>query len=204
MARKKDPAREAERREQMMATCYRLLATRSHHAMTLEAVAKELGGSKGQIAHYYPTKEALISATMRGALELYGQLLLAVATEEAPLRTRLKHLIAAALPDAELLRERIAFVAEVWSFAKTSPETREAVRAAHAGVYEVTRKLLDLGIEEGFVTAKNARALLLPISAMFDGLAVHAAHSDLDVEELRRHAEKTLELLLGLGGKSRV
>ena len=198
MARKKDPAREAERRELMMATCYRLLATRSHHAMTLEAVAQELGGSKGQIAHYYPTKEALIAATMRGALELYGQLLLAVAAEDAPLRTRLKHLIEVALPDGGALQERIAFVAEVWSFSKTSPETREAVRAAHAGVYEVTRKLLDIGIAEGFVTAKNARALLLPISAMFDGLAVHAAHSNLDVKQLRSHAEQTLELLLGI------
>ncbi len=199
MARKKDPVREAERRQQMMATCYRLLATRSHHAMTLEAVAAELGGSKGQIAHYFPTKEALIAATMRAALELYGQSLLMVAAEEAPLRTRLQRLIAVALPDESELRQRLAFVAEVWSFAKTSAETREAVRVAYASVHGVTRKLLDIGIAEGFVTAKNARSLLVPVAAMFDGLAVHGAHSGVDVKLLRRQAEETLVLLLGLG-----
>jgi len=201
VARKKDPVREAERRQLMMATCYRLLATRSHQAMTLEAVARELGGSKGQIAHYFPTKEALIAATMRAALEVYGQTLLTVAAEEAPLRARLKKLIAVALPDGPELRERLAFVAEVWSFAKVSAETREAVRAAYAGMHDVTRRLLDLGIEEGFVTAKNARALLVPVAAMFDGLAVHGAHSGVDVAKLRREAEATLELLLGFRRK---
>jgi AcrR family transcriptional regulator len=203
VARKKDPEREAERRQLMMATCYRLLATHSHQAMTLEAVAKELGGSKGQIAHYFPTKEALIAATMRAALELYGQTLLATAGAEGPLRERLQRLIALALPDATELRERLAFIAEVWSFSKTSPQTREAVRAAYEGMHEVTRQLLELGAREGFVTARNAKAMLVPIAAMFDGLAVHGAHSEVDVGELRRQAEDTLGQLLGLPKKRR-
>lgn len=185
-----------------MATCYRLLATRSHHAMTLETVAKELGGSKGQIAHYFPSKEALIAATMRAALELHGQVLLSVATQATPLRQRLKELIAVALPSAEELRERLAFVAEVWSFAKTSQETQAAVEAAHQGLLGVTRRLLDMGIEEGFVTRRRAERLLVPVAALFDGLAVHGAQGDVDVAELRKQAQATLQVLLGLRGRA--
>lgn len=199
MARKKDPEREAARRQEMMTTCYRLLSSRSHQSMTLEAVAQELGGSKGQIAHYFPNKEALIAATMRGALELYSQMLVAVAMEEGvSLRQRMKNVIATALPDAEELKNRIAFLAEVWSFSKTSKEVEQALQQGYARMHDVTEQLLDVGVKEGWIKARHASQVLLPIAAMFDGLAIHGAHGNVDIEELRRQAEKTLSLLLGL------
>jgi AcrR family transcriptional regulator len=198
VARKRDPAREAARRREIMATCYRLLATNTHHAMTLASVAEEVGGSKGQIAYYFPTKDALIAATMREALRVYGEGLMAAATRHRPLKRRLKELIAYALPSAAELRERLAFVAEVWSFSKSSRETRDAVAAAYAGLHELTRALLQVGVLEGYVSRRHAERSVVPIAALFDGLAVHGAHSTVDVDALRRHAEQTLEVLLGL------
>jgi AcrR family transcriptional regulator len=198
MGRTKDPAREAERRQDIMATCYRLLVTRSHEAMTLEAVAKELGGSKGQIAHYFPSKEALITATMRSALELYGQALLMVAESDLPLRERLDHLVSIALPDGPELKERFAFVAEVWSFAKTSKATAEAARSAFAQMRTITRRLLQIGVDAGFVVEKPDERKVVIIAALFDGLALHAAHTDIDVAELRVEAKRMLVEMLGL------
>jgi AcrR family transcriptional regulator len=198
MGRKKDPAREAERRQQIMATCYQLLVTRSHEAMTLEAVANELGGSKGQIAHYFPSKEALITATMRSALELYAQTMVVVAESDLPLRDRLRHIIAIALPDREELWQRFAFIVEVWSFSKSSNETAETVRAAFASMRTITRRLLEIGVEAGFVKRKDLERQVVLVAALFDGLALHAAHTDVDVAELRAEAERIVVEMLGL------
>lgn len=198
MARTKNPEREAERRQEIVLAAFRLLATRSHQAMTLEAVAKELKGSKGAVAHYFKTKEALIAATMRAALEFQAQALLTIAELNAPLPERLQLLIEAALPDGALTRERVRFVTEVWSFAKTSAETATALRTATAHLHEVTRRLLEIGKAEGFITVERPERFVVPISALFDGLALHAAHSEVDLGELRAQARESLERLLGI------
>jgi AcrR family transcriptional regulator len=198
VGRTRDPQREAQRRQEIMATCYRLLSTTSHQAMTLEAVAKELGGSKGQIAHYFPSKEALITATIRSALELYGQVLMAVAESQTPLPERLEQVIQVALPDPPDLNERFNFIVEVWSFAKSSRETRAAVRSAFESMRQITRRMLQIGVQTGFITKRHVERQVVPIAALFDGLLLHAANGDADVGELRGYAREVVSGMLGI------
>ena len=59
------------RREQLLASGARLLATRPYDEVSIEEIARAAGVSKGLLYHYFPTKkEFLIAALERGQDEL--------------------------------------------------------------------------------------------------------------------------------------
>ena len=59
------------RREQLLASGARLLATRPYDEVSIEEIARTAGVSKGLLYHYFPTKkEFLIAALERGQDEL--------------------------------------------------------------------------------------------------------------------------------------
>jgi AcrR family transcriptional regulator len=60
-----------ERREQLLASGARLLATRPYDEVSIEEIARAAGVSKGLLYHYFPTKkDFLIAALERGQDEL--------------------------------------------------------------------------------------------------------------------------------------
>jgi hypothetical protein len=72
------------------------------------------------------------------------------------------------------------------------------VRAAFASMRTITRRLLEIGVEAGFVKRKDLERQVVLVAALFDGLALHAAHTDVDVAELRAEAERIVVEMLGL------
>ena len=59
------------RREQLLASGARLLATRPYDEVSIEEIARAAGVSKGLLYHYFPTKkDFLIAALERGQDEL--------------------------------------------------------------------------------------------------------------------------------------
>jgi AcrR family transcriptional regulator len=62
------------RREQLLASGARLLATRPYDEVSIEEIARAAGVSKGLLYHYFPTKkDFLIAAIERGQEELAEQ-----------------------------------------------------------------------------------------------------------------------------------
>ena len=197
MARTSDPQRQQERREHIMLTAFQLLTERSHHGMTLDSVAQTMGVSKGMVSYYFPNKEALIVATIDSFLTLHHRTLVMLAEQKKPVRERMADLVLAILPSSELLRARASFVAEVWSFTKTSPAALAAVQRTYAEFFAACGRLVALGIEEGYVTAKDDERVLVSIMALFDGLALRAVYApETNLEVLRRSAMTAIDRLV--------
>jgi AcrR family transcriptional regulator len=62
-------------RAELLQAARRLMKNQPIAYLTLEAVAKEAGMSKGGLSHYFPSKEALLNALVNDMLEQFDQLL---------------------------------------------------------------------------------------------------------------------------------
>lgn len=183
-----------------MTETYRLLARVPHPSLQLGQVAQAAEVSKGLIHYYFGTKDALILATIEHFVQLHTQLLQALAQQDKPAAERLNDLVAALLPDRELLEERVHFAVEVWSYAKTHPGGLATVHHSFAALREVCTSLIELGRAEGFVTAPADHQLVRSITAIIDGLAMHAAYDPgADLAEVRALARRSLDALLRPG-----
>ena len=83
--------------------CQAAIRTVSHHgllAMTLDNVAQEAGVSKGGVMYHFPTKEALVTATLTYYGELAEQMLMThVANDPNPRRRWARAMLACLFPD---------------------------------------------------------------------------------------------------------
>ena len=198
MARPRDPALEAVRRGQLLDTTIEMLAEAPFHAMTQDKVAKRAGVSKGLLTYYFPTKDALIVAAIERYHAQQRELLFALAGQEGmSAQHKLRTLIAAAFPSAELVEREVRFQSEVWSFAKDRPEARAAVVSSYRAFREACGTILDAGAEEGLVTVEDREAAYLMIHALIDGLSFQlAVQPELDVERLRARLEAVITMLV--------
>jgi TetR/AcrR family transcriptional regulator, fatty acid metabolism regulator protein len=92
-----------ERQVDLIRSAYRLFSEKGVHRVPLEEIASHAGLSKGLVLYYFKTKENLVLATMRWALE---------ATAE---RVR-KAMAIAATPEGRVL----AMIEGIWSGAETN------------------------------------------------------------------------------------
>ena len=199
MVKAKNPALEQRRKRQLMDTCYRLLVERSHRDVTLAAVAREAGVSKGMLTYYYESKEQLVVETIADFLEQQEQLLLAIANNDTlAAHERLRMIIHAALPDHEEIERQIRFQIEVWSFCKGRPEMTELVRGSYQRFRRQCAQLMERGVEEGYVTTEEVGWINLLLHALLDGLSMQLAiDSSLDVIEVRERLVGLIDRLLG-------
>ena len=152
-----------------------LLSESSWTQMTLDAVAKRAGVSKGVVTYWFPTKDALIVAAVERFHASYGERIVAVAASGAPPRERLRTLIEVAFPSRAQVTREVRFQAEVWSFAKQNASVARQVRDAYASFRSVCEALIGVGIEAGYITTKHHDGLHLAVHALIDGLSVHVA-----------------------------
>jgi AcrR family transcriptional regulator len=201
MAKTKNPELEQQRKALIIDTVARLLSEGSHRQLTLERVAHEAGISKGMVTYYFSSKDQLILQTIHHFLDRQGRRLMAIASSELPIRERLQELLATALPDRETLERDVRFQAEVLSFAKDVPEAYEAVRRSYVAFRQACEALVVMGIEEGYVTAPDARWTYVLLHSLLDGLAVQITMDpDLDADEARRRALALVDELLTAPG----
>lgn len=60
-------------RQQLLDVAARLCIAQGLHALTLDAVAKEAGVSKGGLLHHFPSKQALLEALSNACLEDFNE-----------------------------------------------------------------------------------------------------------------------------------
>lgn len=197
MARTRDPELEERRRQQVMLTVYRLLASDSFAAMTLARVAREAGVSKGLVTYYFKNKDQLIVETIRSYHEEQERQLLQVVEHPKPPRELLRGLVSLAFPSQALVELELRFQIEVWSFAKTRPEAWQAIAASYQRFRGVCEKLLQRGVDEGWLRPERIPWLYRFIQALADGLSFQVAlEPELDVDALRAELCDLIDRLL--------
>lgn len=197
MARTRDPELEQQRRVQIMRTVYGLLIEGSHRALTLDAVAREAGVSKGVVTYWFKSKDALIVATIRHFIDVQMALLRAVMQSPRDARERLRLMVDAAFPSREEVERQLRFQVEVWSFAKGQPEALEAVRDSYHALRDALAELLRAGAAEGYVVNPDVDDLQRLLQALTDGMAFQLAlDPELDISAVKRRLLDLIDRLL--------
>jgi TetR/AcrR family transcriptional regulator, fatty acid metabolism regulator protein len=97
------PSAPPERQVDLIRSAYRLFSEKGVHRVPLEEIAEHAGLSKGLVLYYFKTKENLVLATMRWALDITAE------------RVRLAMSVAAT-PEGRVL----AMIDGIWSGAETN------------------------------------------------------------------------------------
>lgn len=186
MPRTKDPELEQQRRVHIMTAVALFLSQESHRTLTLDRIAKLAGVSKGMLTYYFKTKDRLILESIQQFLDQELERIIAIVSEDRPVRERLERLLEAALPSRDEVFQKVAFQTEVWSYAKQNPEALEAMKALYLRFREACRAMVDVGVAEGYVTAPDAQWLYLLVHALIDGISFQVIFDEgLDLVELR-------------------
>ena len=186
MARTKDPELEAQRRASVLDAVQALLAEESWTQMTLAAVARRAGVSKGVVTYWFPTKDELIIAAVERFHVSYAERLVDAATTTTDPRARMRALIEVAFPSRAQVTREVRFQAEVWSFAKSNAAMSKKIRDAYASFRTACEALIHVGTETGYITTNHRADLQRSVHALIDGLSVHVAFDPkADIREVR-------------------
>lgn len=164
------PAAAPDRRIELIRSAYRLFGSHGVHRVSLDQVAAGAGLSKGLVLYYFKTKENLVLATMRWALDQTAE--------------RVRQAMArAATPNGKVL----AMIDGIWSGAKTNRRfyllyldlAAHAARAQHfadlsAAFHSVVNALyaevIVQGNAEGAFAVEDPEAGAATLRAIIDGM----------------------------------
>jgi AcrR family transcriptional regulator len=175
LARTADPVLEETRLRAIASAAVDLLVEGGWHAATLDKVAARAGLSKGALAWWFDSKEAILLHAIRSFHTGYAEQLGAIVASGLPARERLAAVVRAAFPSREVVTREVRFQVELWSVAKSNPSIEAEILSSYLGFRAACHALLELGAAEGYVRARDRAALALHIQALADGLSLHIA-----------------------------
>jgi AcrR family transcriptional regulator len=183
VARTADPELEQTRLRAIADAAVGLLVEGGWHAATLEKVAARAGLSKGALAWWFESKDAILLHAIRTFHQGYAEQLGSLVISPLPARDRLAAVVRAAFPSREVVEREVRFQVELWAAAKSNPAVAAEVQSSYQQFRLACLALLELGAAEGYVTAPDRPALAVQIQALADGLSLHLAFDPaLDVE----------------------
>jgi AcrR family transcriptional regulator len=185
-----------DRRADMIEATLDCIAELGLQGTTVRAVAARAGVSNGLIRHHFASKEKLIVAAYRRAIEMMTKPALAVldAQSDTP-HVRLSNFIIASLSgpvaDPRLLSLWAAFISQV----RHDPLLAEEHRAGYLTLRRATEKLIAdvLAAEGRELSASRLERLAIAFNALFDGLWIEGCLSADEIKE---------ELQIGIGFSS--
>lgn len=166
------PAAPAPTRDRLVAAAVRVVARDGLEAASVKTIAADAGVTPGLLHYHFPSKEALLEAALREALE--GYLAAVRARREALPAERLLDAVfedagAAIAADAEFFRLRLAFAAK----ALADPALAAVMRDLNAAAIEENARSFALARGAKRPAARD-RALAATLKAAFDGILLAA------------------------------
>lgn len=155
-------------RDRLIEAAFAVVAREGLEAASVKTIAAEAGITPGLTHYHFPTKDALLEAALRRALEAYRQRLRARRATTAPadqLAAFFADARAGAEADADFFRVRLAFAAQALSH----PHLAAVLRDMNAAAAEETA--LTFAAARGQdVPDERDKALAATLKATFDGL----------------------------------
>ncbi|MBU6373494.1 MAG: TetR family transcriptional regulator [Alphaproteobacteria bacterium] len=166
------PAAALSTRDRLVAAAVRVVARDGLEAASVKTIAAEADVTPGLLHYHFPSKEALLEAALRQALE--GYLAAVRARRDALPPTRLLDAVfedarAAIAADGEFFRLRLAFAAK----ALADPALAAVMRDLNAAAIEENARSFALARGAKRPAARD-RALAATLKAAFDGVLLAA------------------------------
>ena len=159
---------EPSTRERLIAAAFVVVAREGLDAASVKVIAAEAGVTSGLLHYHFPTKDALLEAALRQALESY---LLRVRTrrlataQEDQLQAFFSEARQAVTTDAEFFRARLAFAVR----ALAHPQLADALRALNAAAIAETALTFAAAAGRDSASERDLQ-LAATLKAAFDGL----------------------------------
>jgi AcrR family transcriptional regulator len=151
----------------------RLIAARGYHGVRIADIAAACGASTGTVHYHYSSKDDVLSAALRFAIER------AFARQSASLRAlddardRMLALIDMQLPVEPDVHGEWLIWLEYWVQAARRPELRVLHDELYAGWLELIREIVLRGQRQGVFRAGEPETITRTLAALIDGAALH-------------------------------
>jgi AcrR family transcriptional regulator len=185
------------RREELVRAAWRVIAARGIDEVTIREIARESGYSSGVLAHYFENKDDLLAHALRLS---HQQIFKRYEAEiKAPVPAdALKAVLLDNLPLEEQRDLETRIEMSFWARSLRNEKLKEIQHEESEGLRDLLRGLLDDAQEEGAISPKQDRELVLNLlGALIDGISLHALlYPDrLPPERQQQMMEFALELL---------
>jgi AcrR family transcriptional regulator len=163
-----------ERRRELAAAAWRIIARQSLDGVTIRSIARESGYSNGILAHYLGDKDAILAQALRyshdGINQRFGRILASRHGLDA-----LRALLHDNLPLDEQRQMETRVELDFWSRALVNSELAEFQRKEAAGLRSLVRRFVVEAQTAGELPADaDADETVELLVAFVDGLSLHA------------------------------
>lgn len=174
---------------ELVRSTYRVMARRGSHRLSLQDIAEEAGVSKGLLLYHFKSKDNLLLATMRWALQRTADRIRRGTADAPDARAALRSLVDAVFVGPQLNRDFHLFYLDLVEHAarvEAYQELHELLRTVINGLYAET---IRQGVEEGVFDVDDvdhaARVMRAQIEGAFlqwmqedDWTGTHARYRD--------------------------
>jgi AcrR family transcriptional regulator len=162
-----------QRRGEILAAAWRLIAQRGYHAVRIADIAQVCGTSSAAVHYYFPGKQDVLNEALRYSVEQAFARQSAVLRGIEDGRERLLRLIDMQLPRPGRLRDEWSIWLQFWAEAALRPELRPAHNQFYARWRETVVRIIARGQRQGvFRDDIDAEQAALRFTALTDGAAI--------------------------------
>jgi len=162
-----------QRRGEILAAAWRLIAQRGYHAVRVSDIARVCGASSAAVHYYFPGKEDVLNEALRYCVEQAFARQSRVLREIDDARERLLRLIDLQLPRPGQVRDEWSIWLQFWAEAALRPSLRATHNQFYARWRETVVRIIARGQRQGVFRADaDAEESAVRFTALTDGAAI--------------------------------
>ncbi len=182
-----------ERQKQILDEATQLLIEEGYHNFSIRKVAKRVGLSAGNIQHYFPTRDKLVSEMLESIIENYfvefDRMEQSIESPKQYLFNIIQHVI------RDLTTEfTTVFFPELWSLANHEPEFDQLVENMYVR-YRTVYKTIALQINPE-LSEKQAENLALFLSSSIEGHTMFIGHNKTHTDSCEAIVQMTYRMAI--------
>ncbi len=191
------------RRSQIISAARGLVAAQGLDGLTISALEKSLGFSRGVLTYHFRDKDEIVAALLESALlEIDAATQAEVDKSQTPAE-KVRAVLRANLRGFLEHREAGLILLSFWGRLGADPKVRKANAALYARYRERTANVLQAGMRAGAFAEADAKALAALIVGIVIGLAAQIYFDEESIDADAALDEATRSILARLSGKRR-
>jgi TetR/AcrR family transcriptional regulator, fatty acid metabolism regulator protein len=199
MARETAPP-EVDREGQIVRSAYRVMARRGSHRLSLQDIADEAGVSKALLLYHFGTKDNLLLAAMRWALQGTSHRIRHSIEGVDDAREAIDALIDAVFVGPEANREFFLFYLDLVEHLARVPAFGELSAMLHEIINGLYAEVITAGKEQGVFAVDDVETVARDMRSLIEGTLlqwIQSPHWERDHADWRDGCRRVLQRLLG-------
>jgi AcrR family transcriptional regulator len=185
---------------ELVRSSYRVMARRGSHRLSLQDIAEEAGVSKGLLLYHFKTKDNLLLATMRWALQRTAERIRRGTADAEDARAALRSLVEAVFVSPQLNRDFHLFYLDLVEHAARVEAYSELPELLRTVINRLYAEVIQRGIDEGEFRVGDIEAAARTMRAHIEGTFLQWMQEDDWRGTHARYRDECYEALVRLLG----